>query len=180
MHNALSSAAPPFPLTTVSRLGGGTLTLGKPETADWQLIFVYRGLHCPICRGYLEGLEPRLAEFAEIGIEVVVVSADPEVKARKLKADHGLTVPIGFDLSIEQMKALGLYISGPPRTPPDETDRPPYAEPGLFLVNPPEGQLHMVDISNAPFLRPELDKLPARIKFVLDNDYPIRGGTYAG
>lgn len=53
-----------------------------------------------------------------------------------------------------------------------------YGEPGLFLITP-EGQLHMVDISNAPFLRPEKDKLPQRIKFVLDNDYPIRG-TCAG
>ncbi|WP_421701319.1 peroxiredoxin-like family protein [Aliiroseovarius sp.] len=174
MHNALSSAAP-FPVTTVSRLGGGTLTLGKPETADWQLILVYRGLHCPICRGYMEDLEPRLSEFAEIGIEVVIVSADPVEKAEKLRADHAPTVPIGFDLSIAQMKMLGLYVSAP-RTP-QETDRP-YAEPGLFLVNP-EGHLHMVDISNAPFLRPELDKLPARIKFVLDNDHPIRG-TYDG
>ena len=113
MHNALSSAAP-FPVTTVSRLGGGTLTLGKPETADWQLIFVYRGLHCPICRGYMEDLELRLSEFAEIGIEVVIVSADPVEKAEKLRADHAPTVPIGFDLSIAQMKMLGLYVSAPP------------------------------------------------------------------
>jgi hypothetical protein len=33
----------------------------------------------------------------------------------------------------------------------------------------------MVDISNAPFLRPDLEKLPSRIAYVLENDYPIRG-----
>ena len=39
----------------------------------------------------------------------------------------------------------------------------------------PDGNLHMIDISNAPFLRPELERLPSRIKYVLENDYPIRG-----
>ncbi len=174
MHSALSSADP-FPVTEIPRLGGGTITPGRPETADWQLVFVYRGLHCPICKQYLTDLEPRLSEFAELGIEVVAVSADPEAKARKFRADQGLSVPIGYDLSIEQMKTLGLYISDP--RSPEETDRP-FSEPGLFLINP-QGNLHMVDISNAPFLRPDLEKLPSRIKFVLEKDYPIRG-THSG
>ena len=174
MHSALSSADP-FPVTEIPRLGGGTITLGRPETADWQLVLIYRGLHCPICKQYLTDLEPRLSEFAELGIEVVAVSADPEAKARKFRADQGLSVPIGYDLSIEQMKTLGLYISDP--RSPEETDRP-FSEPGLFLINP-QGNLHMVDISNAPFLRPDLEKLPSRIKFVLEKDYPIRG-THSG
>ena len=174
MPNALSSGKP-FPVTEVPRLGGGTITLGRPETPGWQLVFVYRGIHCPICRQYLTDLEPRLAEFAEMGIEVVAVSADTEAKARKLRADLGLTVPIGHDLTPAQMQALGLYVSDP--RSPEETDRP-FAEPGLFLINP-AGDLHMFDISNAPFLRPELDRLPARLKFVLENDYPIRG-THSG
>lgn len=170
MPNALSSAQP-FPQTSVARHGGGAITLGKPETADWQLIFVYRGIHCPICRQYLTDLEGKLAEFADMGTEVVVVSADTEAKARKIVSDLGLTVPLGYDLSIAQMKSLGLYISDP--RSPTETDRP-FAEPGLFLINP-DGNLHMIDISNAPFLRPELERLPSRIKYVLENDYPIRG-----
>ena len=33
----------------------------------------------------------------------------------------------------------------------------------------------MVDFSNAPFLRPELDKLPSRMSSVPENDDPIRG-----
>ena len=170
MPNALSSAQP-FPVIDVSRHGGGTITLGKPQTAEWQLIFVYRGIHCPICRQYLTDLETKLAEFAEIGAEVVVASADTAAKARKIVSDLGLTAPLGYDLSIEQMKRLGLYISDP--RSPSETDRP-FAEPGMFLINP-SGNLHMVDISNAPFLRPELERLQSRIKYVLENDYPIRG-----
>ncbi len=160
-----------FPAIELPRLGGGVLSLGRTE--GWQLVFVYRGIHCPICRQYLADLEPKLAEFDTIDISVCAVSADTEAKARKLKADLGISVPIGYGLSIEQMQRLGLYISHPRSD--KETDRP-FAEPGLFLINP-DGQLHMVDISNAPFLRPELDRLPDRIKYVLENDYPIRG-TY--
>ncbi|WP_136439228.1 redoxin domain-containing protein [Pacificoceanicola onchidii] len=174
MPHALSSAQP-FPVTDVARLGGGTITLGRPEQPGWQLIFVYRGIHCPICRQYLSDLEPKQSEFAGMGIEVAAISADTEAKARKLKADLGVTVPLGFGLTPDQMQTLGLYISDP--RSPQETDRP-FAEPGLFLINP-EGNLHMVDISNAPFLRPELERLPSRIKYVLDNDYPIRG-THSG
>ncbi|MEQ8256174.1 MULTISPECIES: peroxiredoxin-like family protein [Roseovarius] len=170
MPNALQSATA-FPVTEIECLDGGSIRLGKPEEKPWQLIFVYRGIHCPICRQYLQDLEPKLEEFADMGIDVVAVSADTEAKARKLRADLSLSVPLGYGMDVAQMQALGLYVSDP--RSPEETDRP-FAEPGLFLVNP-EGNLHMVDISNAPFLRPELEKLPSRIKYVLENDYPIRG-----
>jgi peroxiredoxin len=172
MHTALQSGQP-FPRVDVPKLGGGTLTLGRPTTAAWQLIFVYRGLHCPICKGYLTALEGKRAEFT--GIEVVVVSGDPEAKAAGMVETTGISALMGHDLTIPQMRELGLYVSTPRSE--KETDRP-FPEPGLFLVNP-DGNLHMVDISNAPFLRPDLEKLPSRIAYVLENDYPIRG-THTG
>jgi peroxiredoxin len=174
MQAALISGQP-FPQVDLPKLGGGTLRLGRPASADWQLIFVYRGLHCPICKGYLAELENRLEDFTRIGIEVVVVSGDPAPKAEKMVAETGLSAPMGHDLSVAQMRELGLYVSTPRSE--KETDRP-FPEPGLFLVNP-KGDLHMVDISNAPFLRPDLKKLPSRIAYVLENDYPIRG-THRG
>ena len=65
----------------------------------------------------------------------------------------------------------GLYISEPRSA--QETDRP-FAEPGLFVVNP-EGKLHIVDISNAPFARPDLAQIAGAIGFIQEKDYPIRG-----
>ena len=174
MHAALNSAQA-FPVTEVPRLGGGTLSLGKPDAPGWQAVFVYRGLHCPICKQYLTELETKLPEFAEIGIDVAIVSGDPEAKAQAMVDELGLSAATGFGLSVAQMQGLGLYVSDP--RSPQETDRP-FPEPGFFLINP-DGNLHMVDISNAPFLRPDLAKLPSRIKFVLDKDYPIRG-THSG
>jgi hypothetical protein len=54
-----------------------------------------------------------------------------------------------------------------------ETDQP-FPEPGLFVVNG-DGKIQIVDISNAPFARPDLATLLGGIKFVRANDYPIRG-----
>ncbi len=69
------------------------------------------------------------------------------------------------------MRELGLYLSDP--RSPQETDRA-FAEPRLFVINP-KGQVQMIDISNAPFARPDLKSLLKGLKFVMSKDYPIRG-----
>lgn len=161
-----------FPDVSVPRLGGGSLALGRAEeSGNWQMIIIYRGKHCPICKKYLGQLEETLPAFREAGVEVVAVSADPESKAAAFIEEIGLSVPVGYDLSVEQMRTLGLYVSDP--RSPQETDRP-FAEPGIFVVNP-EGVLHLVDISNAPFARPDLKALASGLKYIRDKDYPVRG-----
>ncbi|NMV24975.1 thioredoxin peroxidase, partial [Vibrio parahaemolyticus] len=47
---------------------------------------------------------------------------------------------------------------------------------GLFVVNE-HGDLHVVDISNNPFVRPELGALSRGLAWIRDpnNNYPIRG-----
>lgn len=169
-------AGSPFPKTDVDQLGGGTLTLGAPRGGhDWQLVVVYRGLHCPICKNYLAKLQELEAEFNSHGVDVVTVSGDPEEKARSFADEKELTLAVGYDLSVAQMKTLGLYVSDPRSE--KETDRP-FAEPGLFVVNA-EGNIQIIDVSNAPFARPELQGIANGIKFIRSNDYPIRG-THEG
>jgi len=160
-----------FPVMQVARVGGGALTLGKG--GGWQMIVVYRGKHCPICRTYLKTLDFLAEEFQAIGTQVLAVSADPKEKAEEEAHAEGWRFPVGFDLSLEQMRRLGLYVSEP--RSPQETDRP-FAEPGLYVVNP-EGKLQIVDVSNAPFARPDLKGLLDGLKFVREKNYPIRG-TY--
>lgn len=173
---AALSAGSPFPVTNVAQLGGGTLALGVPRGGhDWQLVVVYRGLHCPICKTYLAGLQELEAEFNALGVDVVTVSADPEEKAQAFVDEKALTLALGYGLSPAQMGALGLYVSEP-RTPP-ETDRL-FAEPGLFVINA-RGEIQILDVSNAPFARPDLQSIANGIKFVRANDYPVRG-TYRG
>jgi hypothetical protein len=79
--------------------------------------------------------------------------------------------PVGYGLAITDMRRLGLYVSHP--RSPQETDRP-FAEPGLFVVNP-QGEAQIVDISNAPFARPDLRAILAGLKFIQEKGYPIRG-----
>jgi len=69
------------------------------------------------------------------------------------------------------MRALGLYISAP--RSPQETDRP-FPEPALFVVNP-QGNIQIIDISNAPFARPDLNGVLKGLKFIQEKQYPIRG-----
>ncbi|PSK81009.1 peroxiredoxin [Limimaricola soesokkakensis] len=165
-----------LPEITLPRLGGGEITLGKPlEGRDWQMVVVYRGKHCPICHKYVSGLEPLLSKYHEAGIDVVLVSGDPEEKARAFVDETGTSAPVAYDLSVPQMLELGLYVSDP--RSPQETDRP-FAEPAVFVIND-KGTVHIADISNAPFSRPDLEGLLSGLKFIRDNDYPIRGTKMA-
>lgn len=161
-----------FPTMTAERLGGGQVTLGTPSDGfDWQMVVVYRGLHCPICKKYLAKLEELAPQYHAEGIEVVAVSGDPEEKAQAMVDEKELTLPMGYGLSIAQMRTLGLYVSDPRSA--KETDRP-FPEPGLFVINE-KGNVQILDVSNAPFARPELEGILNGIKFIRANDYPVRG-----
>ena len=158
-----------LPVLTVPSVGGGELVLGG-KREGWQAIFVYRGLHCPICKAYLAKVEAKLGDFADLGADVVAVSGDPKDKAEAFATEVGLTMAVGYDLSVAQMRELGLYISSPRSDA--ETDRP-FPEPALFVVTP-DGKLQIVEIANAPFVRPELDWVVRGLKLGKDG-YPIRG-----
>jgi len=176
MTNKKFTAGDDFPTISLPQVGGGELTLGQPLNGhDWQMVVVYRGKHCPLCTRYLSQLDDLKDRFFETGVDVVAVSADGETKATAHVSDMGLNFPVAYNLSIEQMKMLGLYISHP--RSPTETDKP-FAEPGVYVVND-KGQVQVTDISNAPFARPELEHFAAGLGFIRDpkNDYPIRG-TY--
>lgn len=164
----------PFPSVTVPHLGGGTLTLGVGEGGqDWQMIVVYRGKHCPICHKYLASLESLLSKFAKAGVSVSIVSADPEAKAQAMVDELGLTLPVGYGMTTAQMQDLGIYISQPGKSTDPEW---PFPEPAVLIVDA-AGNLVMIDQSNVPFARPDLQALAAGLTFVRSNDYPLRG-TY--
>jgi peroxiredoxin len=169
------AAGAPFPSLEISTLSDGNVTLGKPnqKRGDWQLIVVYRGKHCPICKSYLTELNGMLDDFGAINVDVLAISADPQEKAKVSASDIGYNGTIGYDLSPKQMEQLGAFISEP--RSPEETDRP-FAEPATFVVRG-DGKLQIVDVSNAPFSRPALKGLLSGLTFIREKDYPVRG-TY--
>ena len=163
------SAGGPIPEITLPTIDGGEAKIGGIKDR-WQMIIVYRGLHCPICKNYTAKIEALKDKFDELDTDILFVSGDNAEKAKNFADEVGLNRPVAYDLSVAQMRQLGLYISEPR---PTETDRP-FPEPGLFVVNE-KGQAHIVDISNAPFVRPEPELIIRGITHIKRNDYPIRG-----
>ncbi len=174
MTNKKLTAGDLFPSISLNTLSHSDVEIGKPrDDKDWQMVVVYRGKHCPMCTGYLRKLESLKNSFHDIGISIIAVSGDPENKAAAHNQEMDLSFPVAYDLSIEQMKELGLYISHP--RSPQETDQP-FAEPAIYIINE-KGQVQVTDISNAPFARPELETLAGGLAFIRNpaNNYPIRG-----
>lgn len=163
------AAGASFPSLPFATVGGADTDLASMP--GWRLLAVYRGKHCPLCKKYFKTLNGMLGDLKASGVSVLAVSADPKEKAEADVAGEGWQFPVGYGLTIDQMRTLGLYISEP--RSPQETDRP-FAEPGLFVVNP-EGRVQIVDISNAPFARPDLASILMGIKLVQERNYPIRG-----
>lgn len=158
-----------FPQMSWPAVGGGTVAPASGE--GWRMLMVYRGKHCPLCKKYFAGLNGMLTDFKAAGVSVAAVSADPIEKAQADVAEFGWQFPVGYGMTTDQMRDLGTYISEPRST--QETDRP-FSEPGLFLINP-QGQVQLVDISNAPFSRPDLAGILNGVKVIQERNYPIRG-----
>ncbi|QEM83594.1 peroxiredoxin-like family protein [Halomonas binhaiensis] len=159
----------PTPKINLRSITGEQMQLGGE--GKWQLAVVYRGRHCPLCREYLKTLNSMLEAFQEAGVEVIAVSADPIERATGTANEENWRFPVAYALSPDQMRELGLYVSEPRFS--QETEWP-FAEPGLFVTNP-DGLLQIVDISNAPFARPDLQIVLNGLKFIREKNYPIRG-----
>lgn len=170
-----------FPDITVTDLEGRPINLGllsgaKPDvTPHWKMVIVYRGRHCPLCTKYLNTLSEFTQRLVDTGVELVAVSADSEEQLQHHLSKLKVNFPLYHGLTVEQMQALGLYISVP--LSDQETDHL-FAEPGLFVIND-QGQVQVVDISNNPFVRPDLESLISGLEWIRnpENNYPIRG-TY--
>jgi len=160
-----------FPL-----VGGGNWSLSNQKPENFTMLVVYRGLHCPICKGYLNDLQSRLDGFAKHGVGVLAVSSDPQDRAEQTKADWGLDkVPLGYGLTLEQGRALGLYVSaGIGTTSVGVVEPDLFVEPGLFLIRP-DGTLYFGSVQTMPFARPHFAEIEGALGFVLGKNYPARG-----
>ncbi|NQW81869.1 MAG: redoxin domain-containing protein [Polaromonas sp.] len=169
MNTMKMGAGEKFPMMGWNAVSGDRIV--PANGSGWRLLIIYRGKHCPLCKAYLNTLNETLGEFQAANIVVFTVSADSQEKAEAEVAECGWKFSVGYDLSIAEMRQLGLYISDP--RSPQETDRS-FAEPALFVINP-DGNAQIIDISNAPFARPDLKSLLKGLQFVMSKDYPIRG-----
>ena len=163
-----------FPALPVSDENDAAVDISRPTgDADWQMVVIYRGRHCPLCTKFLNKLADYRQKPLQIGIDVAAVSADSKEQLQEHLNRLDVNFPLFYGLTLEQMQNLGLYISVPRSE--QETDHN-FAEPGLFVINS-DGKLQVVDLSNNPFARPDLEILVSGLEWIRspDNNYPIRG-----
>ncbi|KEJ89837.1 redoxin domain-containing protein [Sulfitobacter donghicola] len=160
----------PIEPTSFPSLGpAGTTEIGQQKDR-WTMVFVYRGKHCPRCKRFLNKLNAALPAWEEV-LDVVVVSADTEEKAKADLAEFGWDFNLCYGMTEAQMRSLGLYVSSP-LSEAETTGL--FAEPGAFGIRP-DGSLMLVEISNGPAARPDLEELLDGMKFNIDNNRPERG-----
>ena len=164
-----------LPLTT-----GGRFTLGAAPGAAFDLLVVYRGLHCPICTKYLLELERLEPEFRKRGVQVIALSSDSEDRARQMAEKvKAAGVKFAYGLSLSSARQWGLYISTSRGKTSTGIEEPPlFSEPGVFIVRP-DGTLYYGAVQTMPFARPQFQDLLGAIDFAIAKDYPARG-EYAG
>lgn len=145
--------------------------LSKQNAKHFTLIVFYRGLHCPVCKKYLEDLKTKLSDFEERGVNVIAVSMDNEERAKKTGDKWDIeSLPIGYDLKEEEARKWGLYISNAIKD--EEPDV--FSEPGLFLIKT-DGTLYCSAVQTMPFARPDFKALLKALDFIQKEDYPARG-----
>ncbi len=155
-----------FPL-----LGGDTWNLSEQNPESFTLIIFYRGLHCPICKKYLQQLEALLPDFKERGVDVVAVSMDSEKRARLSRKDWELkSLTLGYNLDIETAKNWGLYISEAVK----QGEPAVFSEPGLFLVDN-KNDIYYAAMNSNPWGRPYLASFVKAVDYIVKSGYPARG-----
>ncbi len=162
----------PAPDLDVPLVGGGRFRLANQRPDSFTLVVFYRGLHCPICRGYLAELNQTLDDFAGAGVtSVVEVSGDDADRAQQSVTDWGLDrLQVGYGQSIESMRAWGLFVSTGIADPEPDL----FGEPGLFLIRP-DATVYMAAVNSMPAARPRISDVLGAAKSFTENDYPTRG-----
>jgi len=166
----------PVPALEVPTVGGGTWKLSDQSPENFTMVVFFRGLHCPICAGYLKDLQRKLDDFAAAGVTAIAVSSDSQERAEKTAEEWGLDkLTMGYGLDLDTARAWGLYVStgrGPTSSGVEETRL--FSEPGIFLVRP-DGTLYFGSVQTMPFARPSFAEILNASKFVVEKNYPARG-----
>ena len=151
--------------------GGGRFNLAEQKPAAFTMLVVYRGLHCPICKGYLNDLNRKMGDFEQAGVIAVAATSDNAERAEKAKLDWKLDrLPLAYDMPIDIGREWGLSVSKAIGDAEPEV----FLEPGLFLVDP-DRKLYAASVQTMPFARPNFVEVLQAVQYVVKNGYPARG-----
>ena len=144
----------------------------KLEEPDFMTMIVfYRGLHCPICKKYLEELNGLIDQFKDLGVNVIAISTDKKDNAMKSADEWDVNqIELGYGMRLDDAKKWGLYLSSATK----EEEPEYFSEPGVFLVQN-DGVLYASNVQSMPFARPHFDDILQTVKYVKEKNYPARG-----
>ncbi len=159
------------PELKVETLGGETWELKRQNPDFFTMIVFYRGLHCPLCKKYLEKLNEIHDDLNAKGVNVIAISMDEAVRARKSKMDWDIDkLTVGYGMSKESAVDWGLFLSKAISHSEPEL----FSEPGLFLITP-QNEVYYSNVSSNPWGRPFLPSFVQLMDFLKKSGYPARG-----
>ena len=152
-------------------LDGNQWDLAEQKPKNFTLIVFYRGLHCPLCKKYLQQLQSLQNDFNERGVEIVAVSMDTEQRARLSRQKWELpNLTVGYALTENTAREWGLYLSAGVKEGEPEV----FSEPGLFLIDN-ENKVYYSAINSNPWGRPYLPSFVNAVDYIVSAKYPARG-----
>jgi len=155
-----------FPL-----LDGNKWHLKDQSPDNFTLVVFYRGLHCPLCKKYLQQLQELLPEFEQRGVNVVAVSMDTEKRARLSRQKWELSnLTLGYALSEKSARDWSLYLSAGVK----DGEPSQFSEPGLFLIDN-NNEVYYSSINSNPWGRPYLPSFVKAVVYIVQSGYPARG-----
>ena len=87
-------------------------SLYDQDSKAFTMLVFYRGLHCPVCKNYLEALTKKLKDFSDRGVHLIAISSDSEERAKKAGNEWNIPeLPVGYNLPIETARQW-RYTSG--------------------------------------------------------------------
>ncbi|MCM8569941.1 redoxin domain-containing protein [Gramella jeungdoensis] len=159
------------PRLIVNTTKGLKWELKNSDPENFTMIIFYRGIHCPVCKKYLEELNTKVEDFKTRGVNVIFISSNSQALAEKTVDEWNIeNLHIGYGISIEEGRKWGLFVSEAIK----ESEPEVFLEPALFLVRP-DNTLYSASIQSMPFARPNFDELLKAISFIIKDDYPARG-----
>ncbi|WP_262733524.1 peroxiredoxin-like family protein [Gaetbulibacter sp. NE] len=159
------------PNLTFPVLDGNEWQINNQQLENFTLVVFYRGIHCSLCKKYLQQLEELLPEFKERGVNVIAVSMDSESRARLSRQKWELSeLQLGYNLDLETAKNWGLYLSKAVKDGEPDT----FSEPGLFLIDN-KNQVYYSAINSNPWGRPYLPSFVKAVDYIVSSGYPARG-----
>lgn len=101
-----------FPALSLSKVGGGALSLPDDLAGSPGVVIAYRGGWCARCNAQLASFQSHWQELSDAGIKVAALSADSEQDAEETVRRHGIQFPVGFGADVKQVaKLLDAYIN---------------------------------------------------------------------